>query len=223
MRRIVRFILYLFGMMVLAAGITLNTKTAMGVSPLISIGYAVSQVTGFSFGNMTFLVYVAFVAIQFGLRRHNAKLVDLLQLVVSWLFGLVLDWFNAILPAATTLPGRLAELVLAVILTGIGAAMTLTMELVPNPGDGLVNAVAETFGLKTGLAKNICDASGVVLTVVFSLIAAHRVIGIGLGTLVTVLGTGRVMAVYYRFLMNPGRRLAGLPPREQVVRQAQKK
>ncbi len=217
MRRVFRVAYYLLGMAVLAAGITLNTKTNLGISPLVAIGYAVSQIYGVSFGTMAFVVYAVFVGIEFALRRKNAKARDLLQLVVAWLFSLLLNGFGAVLPAAASIPGRAVELILAVVLTGVGAAMTLTMELIPNPGDGLVNAVAETFAIKTGSAKNICDAGGALLTAAYSLIAAHRVIGIGVGTLVTVLFTGRVMAVYYRFLMGPTRALAGLPPRAQVV------
>ena len=39
-----RIALYLVGIIVLALGITLNTKTNLGVSPIISIPYAVAQI-----------------------------------------------------------------------------------------------------------------------------------------------------------------------------------
>lgn len=213
MRRAFRFCYYLFGMVLLAIGITLNTKTALGVSPLISIGYAVSQVAGLNFGNMTFVVYAAFVVIQFLLRRRNARWRDALQLLVALLFSQLLNVFDRVLAyEPATLPGKLVMLVGAVVLTGIGAAITLTMDLVPNPGDGLVSAVADTFHIATGLAKNLCDATSVVLTLAVGLAFGGRVIGIGLGTLITVLLCGRVMALYYHTLMNPARALAGMPP-----------
>ena len=41
---ILRIALYLIGIMVLALGITLNTKTNLGVSPIISMPYAVAQI-----------------------------------------------------------------------------------------------------------------------------------------------------------------------------------
>ena len=211
MKKAFRIVYYLFGMVLLAIGITLNTKTNLGVSPLISIGYAVSQVAHLNFGNMTFVVYAAFVAISFLLRRKNARVRDLLQLLVALLFSQLLNLFSVLLSfEPATLPGRL---VMLVFLTGIGAAITLTMEIIPNPGDGLVSAVADTFHIATGLAKNLCDAVSVVLTLCVGLLFANRIIGIGLGTLITVLLCGRVMALYYHTLMNPARKLAGLPPR----------
>ena len=42
---ILRIALYLIGIMVLALGITLNTKTNLGVSPIISMPYAVAQIS----------------------------------------------------------------------------------------------------------------------------------------------------------------------------------
>lgn len=219
MKKAFRVFYYLLGMVVLAIGITLNTKTNLGVSPLISIGYAVSQVAGLNFGNMTFVVYAIFVAIQFLLRRKNARWKDLLQLVVALVFSQLLNLFSAILSyEPPTLPGKLIMLVGAVVLTGIGAAITLTMEIIPNPGDGLVSAVADSFHIATGLAKNLCDGVSVVLTLIVGLVFAHQIIGIGLGTLISVLLCGRVMAVYYHTLMNPMRQLAGLPPRENVTK-----
>lgn len=213
MHKLFRVLYYLLGMVLLAIGITLNTKTALGVSPLISIGYAVSQVAGLNFGNMTFVVYAAFVVIQFLLRRRNARWKDALQLLVALLFSQLLNVFDLVLAyEPATLPGKLVMLVGAVALTGIGAAITLTMDIIPNPGDGLVSAVADTFHMATGLAKNLCDAASVALTLAVGLVFEGRVIGIGLGTLITVLLCGRVMALYNHTLMNPARALAGMAP-----------
>ena len=131
MHKFFRVLYYLFGMVLLAIGITLNTRTALGVSPLISIGYAVSQVVGLNFGNMTFVVYAAFVAIQFLLRRRNARWKDALQLLVALLFSQLLNVFDLMLAyEPATLPGKLVMLVGAVALTGIGAAITLTLSLI---------------------------------------------------------------------------------------------
>ena len=221
MRRAFRIGCYLFGMILLAIGITQNTKTALGVSPLISIGFVVSEVTGVNFGDMTFVVYAVFVAMQFLLRRSQARWRDLLQLLVAALFSRLLNFFSVLLDGRPeTLLGKLVMLVFAVALTGIGAAITLTMEIIPNPGDGLVGAVADTFHIGTGLAKNLCDGVSVALTLAVGLFCRGRVIGIGLGTLITVLLCGRVMAFYCRFWVNPVRALAGLPPAEAEKRAA---
>ena len=44
MKTVNRWVLYLLGMLVLALGLTLNTKAGLGVSPIISIAFAVSEI-----------------------------------------------------------------------------------------------------------------------------------------------------------------------------------
>lgn len=46
-----RIIIYVAGLLVLALGIILNTKAGLGVSPIISVSYSISQINGFDFGN----------------------------------------------------------------------------------------------------------------------------------------------------------------------------
>lgn len=73
MKKINRTVLYCAGMIALALGITLNTKTGLGVSPIISVAYCISQIWGLNFGDMTFLLYALFVAAQFVLRGKRAS------------------------------------------------------------------------------------------------------------------------------------------------------
>lgn len=46
-----RIIIYVAGLLVLALGIILNTKAGLGVLPIISVSYSISQINGFNFGN----------------------------------------------------------------------------------------------------------------------------------------------------------------------------
>ena len=62
LKAVYRWTFYILGMLVLALGLTLNTKAGLGVSPIISIAFAVSEIWGWNFGDMTFLLYSLFVA-----------------------------------------------------------------------------------------------------------------------------------------------------------------
>ena len=94
MEKVNRWIFYVLGMVVLAAGITLNTKTGLGVSPIISVAFGVSEIWGLNFGDVTFLLYGLFVAGQIALRRGRGWLADLLQLPLSLAFSRVLNLFD---------------------------------------------------------------------------------------------------------------------------------
>ena len=71
------------------------------------------------------------------------------------------------------------------------------MKLVPNPGDGIVAAVAERLGRDQGFAKNVFDVGCVAVTCVLGLLAAGRIVGIGVGTIAAMIGVGRSIALVY--------------------------
>ena len=68
-----RILIYIAGLLTLALGIILNTKAGLGVSPIISISYSISEITKTNFGNMTFVLYGVFVLIEFKSGRWNSS------------------------------------------------------------------------------------------------------------------------------------------------------
>ncbi len=56
--------------------------------------------------------------------------------------------------------------------------------------------ISEVCGKKVGTVKNCFDIVNVVLTCIIGLIFAHKIIDIGIGTLIAVLGVGRVIAIF---------------------------
>lgn len=198
MKKTVRILIYCLGMAALAVGITLNTKAGLGVSPIISVAYSVSEIWKLNFGDMTFVLYALFVVAQLVLRGRNRRWRDLLQLVVSLVFSRLLNLFAACIiydSAAHSFVANLLLLVLAILLTGVGISMTVNMSLVPNPGDGIVQAIAERVGWEQGFAKNVFDICCVAVTCVIGLLFARKVVGISIGTLCAMVGVGRSVAL----------------------------
>lgn len=158
-----RILVYVVGMFILALGLTLNTKANLGVSPIISVPYSISQITGLNFGDLTFVVYAMFVVVQIiihiRLKNHKRIASDILQLPLSLIFTRLLNIFTVYIPTSQNLEIRFVILTFAIICTGIGAAMSLSMQIVPNPGDGIVQALAERFDKSVGITKNWCELS----------------------------------------------------------------
>lgn len=200
-KRTRRFIVYAIGMFVLALGLTLNTKADLGVSPIISVPYSISQITGYNFGDLTFVVYALFVVVQIvihlKLKKNKKIMSDLLQLPLSLVFTRLLNIFSTYIPTSQNLGIRFIVLAFAITCTGVGAAMSLSMQLVPNPGDGIVQALAERFNKSVGLTKNLFDCFKLCITLSISIFIAHQIVGVGIGTIIAVLGVGRVIALFH--------------------------
>lgn len=195
-----RILVYVVGMFILALGLTLNTKANLGVSPIISVPYSISQITGFNFGDLTFVVYAMFVVVQIiihiRLKNHKRIASDILQLPLSLIFTRLLNIFTVHIPTSQNLGIRFIILTFAIICTGIGAAMSLSMQIVPNPGDGIVQALAERFYKSVGITKNLFDCLNLSITLCISLFIAHQIVGVGIGTVIAVVGVGRVIALF---------------------------
>ena len=218
-----RGLFYFLGLLILAFGITLNTKTGLGVSPIISVAYCISTIRNLNFGNVTLLLYISFVLVELILhaRRKDRMILlkDILQIPLSLIFTRFLNLFSYIIPDlksaypdqfAGSMIGRILFLILAIVLTGIGAAMSLNMRIIPNPGDGIVQAIADCIHKSTGFTKNCFDLLCITVTIVIGLLCAGHFVGIGLGTVLAVIGVGRSIAAFNHFCFHPMARLAGL-------------
>lgn len=215
---------YVAGLLILALGIILNTKSGLGVSPIISVAYSTSTILNVNFGNMTFVLYTVFVVAEMllhifqnrrRLKEDDKALVsavkkslplmlgmDFLQLPLSLVFTRFMNLFSAWIPAPSCGFGsQLLVLAAGIICTGIGAAMSLNMRIIPNPGDGIVQAIADCIHKPVGFTKNCFDLFNICITISVGLIFARKLIGVGIGTVIAVLGVGRVIALFNSLFM----------------------
>ena len=226
-QRFFRGFFYVLGLAVLALGIILNTKTGLGVSPIISVPFSISNIWGIDLGNAVLAVYIVFVLWEMFLHfsmegihgPHLCSLLlkDLLQLPLSLIFTRFMNLFWDVVPEFSgTSPSQMllrsGVLLAGIVCTGIGVAVSLDMRLVPNPGDGIVQALADASGKKMGLVKNLFDLGSVLLTIFLCFLFTEdfSIIGIGAGTLAAVLGVGRVAALFQYGCGNSLKRAAGL-------------
>lgn len=207
-----RICFYLLAMIVLALGLTLNTQSLLGSSPIISIPCTISLMTGINFGDLTLAFYVLFVFVQMIIKGKKRTWIDILQIPLSIVFTRFMNLFASylLLPHDTMIQ-RLLVLAGGIILTGIGAAATVNMRLIPNPGDGLVSSIADTIQKPMGTTKNIVDICCVAISCLIGLICRGNIfIGVGLGTVAAMIGVGRSIAVFNHFFKKKMERAAGL-------------
>ena len=223
-----RIFFYILGLLILALGLTLNTKAGLGVSPIISVSYSVAQIFGLNFGNTTMFLYCVFVLAQLVLHGIQWKLhpetnyrfvlpMDVLQIPLSLVFTRFFNLFGTFFPDLSAgaagwtdrLPLRLVVL-LAILCTGVGAAMSLSMRIVPNPGDGIVQTLSDCTHRSVGFTKNCFDLCNITLTILLGLLLSGHLVGIGLGTVLAVVGVGRVIALFQHLAGRKIARLSGM-------------
>lgn len=202
--------IYAVGLILLSMGITLSTKTGLGVSSITSVPYAISHAFDLNFSVMTFLIYAFFVAVQFVIKGKNRRWLDLLQLPVSIAFSGFLQWFGALIPLQfDALWQNMIMMVFAILFTGVGISMMVNMEIVPIPPDGLTQAMSVAMKKDMGFAKNLLDLGCVAVALTVDLMFSKALISVGIGTILSMIFIGRVVAVFGRHFREPMRKLAG--------------
>lgn len=208
-----RFISYSLGLVILAFGIILISKSRFGVTPVVSMAYTVSGIWNLNFGNTCFIMYIIIAVLEYLIKWKDFKLYDLLQIALSVIFTRCFNLFDVWLPEMEGMGLRLTCLFAGIVLSGIGAAMNIEARLVPNPGDGFVQVISDRTGKKLGVCKNCFDICCVFITFVTGMIFAGRPIGIGIGTLASMIGVGRVISVFHAICQ----RRAAVISKEQPV------
>lgn len=207
-----RFLIYSVGLMILALGVTFSTKAGLGISPITAVPYSIANAFPvIPFSVSVFLVYAVMLAVQFAVKGKRREWRDLLQIPFSFVLSAFLEWFGALFDLRfESLWQNLLLLALATVCIGVGAAMMVAMHMVPNPPDGVIYAVHLVTGRDMGLLKNLLDLLCVAIAAAVDLVFTGRLTSVGLGTVVVMVLTGRVVYVFNRLFRRRLIRLAGL-------------
>lgn len=161
---------------------------------------------------MTLLLYCSFAVMEIIIhlfqKHFKAIIGDCLQIPLSLVFTRFIKIFDHSIPMFTatgdsvfnTFYLRILFMFLGIILTGIGLYFSVGMRIIPNPADGIVQTLGDLFHIRLGLMKNIFDCVMVAISVTLGLTLNGQIVGIGVGTLLSMIGVGRVVAVCTHFL-----------------------
>ncbi len=186
-----RFVVYFVGLNLLALGIVLNISTNLGVAALSSSIYATSVIFSLSLGTASIIWYLLFVAVQC-ILTGKIKREFLLEIPLSFAFGFLNDFYDRLLhitPCSAVQSGFL--LLIAVACISMGVFLTSKTELVLNPGDGMVRTISRVFQKPFYMTKNCFDISMILASLALSAATGNPVLGIGAGTIISALFTGR--------------------------------
>ncbi len=193
-----RLIQYALGLVVMALGVVCLKRVELGISPITSVPAAVSNITPLTLGTSTTLLHGLCVIGQvLVLRRVTLKAV--LTLLVGVPFGWVIDLFMWVFPAAElSIVLRAVILIFGLALSGLGVQMIVGCDLMLPAPDELTHTISQVSGKKLSNIKIIADAIYVSIAIAVDLIFTGTVSTVGIGTILSVLLTGRFIGWFNR-------------------------
>lgn len=194
-------IIYFSGLVILCLGTVLNTKTNLGVAAISGVSYVLSKTTSLSLGMATFLIFCIFIAMQWIINKR-IDLLMVLQLPLSLLFGRLTDFVNTriLVFEANDLVSGFIMLAFAIVLSALGVTLMVSQKLVTNAPDGAVQAKANKLGWTFGKAKVVFDLVFISISLVIPLMMSGHLIGIGIGSLLSMLLIGNCCNVFMKVL-----------------------
>lgn len=204
---------YLLGLFFLALGVVISIHSELGISPVNSLPYVVSRISGRELSTCVIVIYCIYIGLQWVLLRREFRPINLLQILFSTVFGCFLDFCKELL-GDFSLPGyggKLILLAISILVISVGVILYVEVELVPMPMEGLTLTLSRKWGVPFHQVKMAVDCTVVGLGAALSLVFFGGLEGIREGTVLTALFTGKVIALVKKPLLAPLRTLCFAP------------
>lgn len=190
-----RIIIYCIGLFFLAMGVTFSIKTQLGISPVNSIPYIISLITGIEQGRVIIVVFSIFILMQIVMLRKQFEIKNLFQIVFSVIFGSFVTFTNSIFyfEAPESYIIRLVLLFISMVFIAVGVLLFLRAEILPMPAEGCMLAIKTITNKEFHTIKSIFDTTMVVISIVLSVVFLGGLVGIREGTIISAIFTGKII------------------------------
>jgi len=173
-----------FGLFLFGLGETILLASGAGVSPWTVLAEGISIYTSYSIGWSTF--WMSLVVLLFWIPlKQKPGIGTILNIII---IALVFDYTLPYLPNPENYGFKVLQVIIGVLITGLGSGFYLISNLGPGPRDGLMTGVQRITGKPIALVRSIIE----VIVVFFGWKLGGTV---GLGTIIFALGIGPAVAI----------------------------
>lgn len=202
-----RYLLFIVSLFFAALGVAFTKHAELGVSPISSVANVMnSRFDSLSLGTWLIIWNCVLIIGQIVILRKDFQLIQLLQIPLSFLFGVFTDlgmWIVSPIPA-DFYPVRLLLVIVGIIILGFGVALAVIANVIMNSGEAFVKAVSDKIQKEFGNVKIAFDIICVITALTLSLIFFDfSIVGTREGTIISAILTGIVVKFFNRKLNRP--------------------
>ena len=184
---------YFIGLLLVASGVGLSIKSNLGVSPVSSIPYTITCITGMDVGKATIIFQSFLLLLQILILRKQFPLKNVLQIPAAIVFGTFTS-FSTSMIAKIPLPDffffRLAMVFVSTMLIALGFHLYVFARLIPLVSEGLIMEISEKYDKKFSSIKLIFEITVVSMSLITCLMVLRNLGSVGLGTIISSVMVG---------------------------------
>lgn len=192
-----RYILFVISLFFAAMGVAITKHGELGVSPISSVANVMSsRIDSLSLGTWLIIWNCILILGQVLILRKDFQPIQLLQIPLSFLFGIFTDfgmWCVSYIPTPNYIV-RILLVFCGIVVLGFGVSLSVIANVIMNSGEAFVKAISDKSGKKFGNIKIGFDVGCVVLAVGLSVVLfGEKIVGTREGTVLTAILTGMVV------------------------------
>lgn len=200
-----RIVIYCLGFFLIAVGISISAKSSLGVSPVNSIPYTVSLITGIEQGLCTTCFFIVLIFVQLLILRKDFSPFSFLQIICSFIFGWFVTLANlclSFLPVPESYIIKMVYIIISLFFVAVGVFLYVNSDLLPLPSEGVMLAFSKKTKVPFHLCKMGFDCAVVVIAALISLIIKGELLGVREGTIIAAIFVGIIIKPVAKLFLN---------------------
>ena len=195
-----RYLLFLIGLFIAAMGVAFSTKAGLGTSPVASVPYSCSLVSGlFTFGGWLNLWSVLQITTQVLVMKGKCNYIEIaVQTALAFVYGYLTNfacWLVRDL-TADTYPVQMAYMIAGCFILALGIWIQFKGGVAMLPGEAMNRAIAQAAGKRYENIKIFFDVVYIALSAVICLVFLGRLEGVREGSIIAALVIGTIIKGY---------------------------
>ena len=197
-----RYLLFLIGLFIAAIGVAFSTKAGLGTSPVASVPYSCSLVSGlFTFGGWLNLWSVLQITTQVLVMKGKCNYIEIaIQTALAFVYGYLTNfacWLVRDL-TADTYPVQMAYMIAGCFILALGIWIQLRGGVAMLPGEAMNRAVSKAIGRRYENVKIFFDIFYITAAAVICLVFLGGLKGVREGSVIAALAVGSIIKLFNR-------------------------
>ncbi len=187
------FIFLVFGLFLFGLGESLLITSGAGVGPYTVLAQGISNLTDWSLGFSTFVISIFVLLLWIPLKQKPG----MGTILNAFIIALTIEFSVFYLPYPQTYFLQVLQVVIGVLIIGLGSGFYLICNLGAGPRDGLMIGLQKVTNMRIYSIRTIIEISVVVIGSICLLNNIEKLLGevVGLGTMIFALGIGPSVAL----------------------------
>ena len=195
-----RYMLFITGLFIAALGVAFSTKAGLGTSPVASVPYSVSLLSGLlTFGGWLNMWSLIQITVQVILLRKNCNPIEIIiQTVLAFVYGYLTNFACYIL-SGLKVEGYISQLICmftGCFVLALGIWIQLKGNVAMLPGEAMNRAISTVTGKRYENIKIFFDVLYILISVIIGLCFLGRLEGVREGSIIAAVLIGSIIKGY---------------------------